>query len=277
MAVDEQKPSGIPDGWALVQSGKADTPAPSKGHDFKVLGINIHVPAEEKPRLDSNMVGVGENGAGIAPEDALMAGQAGKRILSAAPGVASRVMATMGEVAPMVKYEAVKTALRATGLPEPAAAIIAGAVVGISGKGKAVAAEAGPVDAEAAHLDRSVPVQPSKLTPQQFSERIRFGSGTPPAAVEKPMLGQRAPGNTIAPAVTDAQQAAIDSTSAPVAKSTMAASETKEYLKQRAAGKTDAQARSIIEASRALNKALGLSTPSAADLQFPKGMRGGAP
>lgn len=60
----------------------------------------------------------------------------------------------------------------------------------------------------------------------------------------------------------------------PAPKPTMSAEESKAYLEMRVAGKTDAQAKQAIEASRALNQSLNLKTPTAAEKRFPKGNRG---
>src|SRR5262245_48340384 len=38
-----------------------------------------------------------------------------------------------------------------------------------------------PANPTAPHLDRSVPVRPSDLTPDQLAQRIQYGTGTPPA------------------------------------------------------------------------------------------------
>jgi len=43
------------------------------------------------------------------------------------------------------------------------------------------------------HLDRSVPMRPGGMTPQQIGERLQFGTGTPPVAAPKSPLGGRMP------------------------------------------------------------------------------------
>lgn len=184
----------------LAKSGWKEAPPPSeptssKGHDFKILGVNIHVPAEEKPRVDSNMIGWGDRGAGIAPEDALIGGQAVKAIAAAGPTIAAKAKTAAELAAPQAKYWLTKGALIKLGVPP---LLAEGAAVAVSGwKGtKEPPAPTGP------HLDRSVPVRPSELTQQQLAERIKFGTGTPPAAVEKPMLrGGAAPSAPVAPVV----------------------------------------------------------------------------
>lgn len=63
----------------------------------------------------------------------------------------------------------------------PRAAQVTGRLMQRVGKAMAPAPEAPSM----AHLDLSVPVRPSQLTPEQLGERIRFGTGTPPARVPK--------------------------------------------------------------------------------------------
>lgn len=88
---------------------------------------------------------------------------------------------------------------------------------------------------------------------------------------EPPETAAAAPSSVASPEIAPA---------AAPAKPAMAitnAADLAEFTKQIRAGKTTKQAMEIVAASRALNNTLGLPTPSAADLQFPKGMRGGAP
>lgn len=75
------------------------------------------------------------------------------------------------------------------------------------------------------HLDRSVPVRPSELTPDQLAERMQFGTGTPPprgsrtpvfaprpsaASVEPPAPIDRPP-STVHPPVSPAAEAPASS------------------------------------------------------------------
>lgn len=266
---DEQLVSSDPN-FGLKKAAD-DTP---KGHDFKVLGVNIHVPGEDKPRLDSNMVGIGTNGAGVAPEDALMGGQAVRAVAKAVTsgGALAGVGEALAQATPIVKYETTKAALTAIGVPGPLASVAAAMVSGYKSKGKAPAAAEVPT--EGAHLDRSVAVPAGSLTQEQLAQRVRFGSGTPP-----PRPGKQPPIAAVAPPepIVPAAEPVPASVGAAAAKPSLTAAESKEYLKLRAAGKTDAQAKTVIETSRALNASLGLSTPTAAETKFPKGMRGGAP
>jgi len=120
--------TGVPDGWSVVDT--AAPPAKPAGKDFKVLGVNIHVPAPEAPRKDANMIGWGSEGAGIAPEDALIGAQAARKVVSAAPGMVSRVGAAAAQAAPLVKYQATKTILEHVGVPSAPATVIAGLISG---------------------------------------------------------------------------------------------------------------------------------------------------
>lgn len=170
MEVAEQS-QGVPDGWQVVN---APTAAPkSGGHDFKVMGINIHVPAEEKPRPDSNMIGWGENGAGVAPEDALAVGQIGRRVAGAVAGgggVVAGVKEALVNATPIAKYEIAHHMLKAAGLPDAAAIPLA---MVVSGYKKGTKAEPTPAasPADSPHLDLSQPARPGAMTPAQMAER----------------------------------------------------------------------------------------------------------
>jgi hypothetical protein len=85
----------------------------------------------EAPRLDSNIATVG--GIGIAPEDALMAGQAGRAVAGAAKaggGVIGAAKEAITQASPIVKYEATKHVLTSMGIPEAVAVPIAMTVSG---------------------------------------------------------------------------------------------------------------------------------------------------
>jgi hypothetical protein len=143
-------------------------------------------------RVDTNIIG-GTQGGGVAPEDVLAGGMAGRAIVGAArsSGAGAAVTEAIAQASPYVKFTVAKHTLEAAGVPsilaEPAAYFISG-----YRRGAQAAEVPGPVDPAAPHLDRSVPVPPSALTPQQLRERIFSGQGIPPPAVEKPPLGARA-------------------------------------------------------------------------------------
>lgn len=80
----------------------------------------------------------------VNPEDALVGGQIVRKGVQAGGSVIGRVLSTMKEAAPIIKYEAIKTGLHATGIPEPIAAVMAAAAAGYRGKGAAAEAEAAP-------------------------------------------------------------------------------------------------------------------------------------
>lgn len=111
---------------------------------FSVFGVPVSM-VGDRPRADSNIVG-NANGEGIAPEDALMAGQAVRGVVGAAragTGIVGKGLAAAGETvkqaAPVVKYEVTKRVLSTAGVPEPVAAVIAMAVSGRSAAKNAVA------------------------------------------------------------------------------------------------------------------------------------------
>jgi hypothetical protein len=167
----------------------ATVPEPPRGRDFKVFGVNIHVPPEDKPRLDSNIATVG--GVGIAPEDALMVGQAAKGIAAAtsAGGMVAGLKEAVKTANPVVKFEVSRRALKAVGVPDGVAEVIAFGVSGYRRGGKPPVPE-GPVSEPGyprasstpappsapveppAHLDLSQRVPAGGLTQQQIGERL---------------------------------------------------------------------------------------------------------
>lgn len=164
---------------------------------------------------------------GMPPEFAALSGLAigraiGNSALSAAGRAVAGLKAAAGSVTPVLKYEATRTALKAAGVPDGLASAAAVVVAGYKRGSAAPVAEAEPIEAAA---------------------------------------GARAAGNTIAPAVSDAEQATLDAmpkgNAAPAAatvaaKPTLSAAEAGEYLKLRQMGKTDAQAKTALEAMRAM-------------------------
>lgn len=179
----------------------APTPAAS-GHDYKILGINIHVPAPDKPRLDSNVVGWGEQGAGVSPEDLLMGGQAVRAVAKATStgGVLAGVKSSVAQASPLVKYELTRRTLTAMGVPDHFATLAGLAIAGLK---KGEVPDAAP---EGPHLDRSVPVSAGSLSQQQLAERIKFGTGDAPQTRNLPKgpVGVTSNGVTSAPPVASA-------------------------------------------------------------------------
>lgn len=157
---------GPADGWTWDAAPTA--PEPSKGHNFKVLGVNVHVPGEEKPRLDSNIATVG--GVGIAPEDALMGGMVARSIAKATStgGVIAGIKEVVKNAEPVVKFEVSRRALRSVGVPDGVAEVIA---FGISGyrRGAKTPPSSAPYSP---HLDLSTRVPAGSLTQQQIGERL---------------------------------------------------------------------------------------------------------
>ncbi len=170
-------------------AGVSTAEAKPPSNDFKILGVNIHVPPDEKPRLDSNIATVG--GVGIAPEDALMVGMAAKGIAAAtsAGGMVAGLKEAVKTANPVVKFEVSRRALKAVGVPDGVAEVIAFGVSGYRRGGKPPVLEGptsepgypragstpapppAPVEPPA-HLDLSKRVQAGSLTQQQIGERL---------------------------------------------------------------------------------------------------------
>jgi len=289
----------------IFQKAGVDAVTPP-GRDFTVLGVKLHV-AGDRPRLDSNMVGIGDQRigepSGIAPEDALMFGQALKRIGAAGVGVLPKILAATKEATPIVKYEAFKFGLKTAHVPEPLAIPLAMWLSGYQkgGAAPAAATEAASVTEAKARFEAARAANDAAKTkiatmgtpPAATSPVESVPGGTPPpggpppapSAAARPakspsqMLNEEAIAR--ARAAYQARQAAAPATApatpaAAATKPTMTAPESQEYFRMRAQGKSDAQARDLIQAGRTLNQSLGLATPTAAETQFPKGLRGKA-
>jgi hypothetical protein len=184
-----------PDAGARAQAAtlaKKMTPDEQQGFfDFQQQANRGRDAASQ--RVDSNIIG-GTEGGGIAPEDVLMVGQAGRAITRAAmnSGMVGAVQAAAAQASPVIKYEVARHTLTAIGIPNaiatPVAMVISGYTRG--GKGAVPGEMPGPVDPAAPHLDRSVPVQPGALTQEQIGQRVFSGQGTPAPAAAKPPLGR---------------------------------------------------------------------------------------
>src|SRR5215471_3249998 len=99
----------------------AESPEPNRGTDYNLFGfIPIHVPPEAPPRRDSVVVGWGNEGSGISPEELLGAGYAGRAITGAtkAGGALAGVKETLAQASPIIKYEAARSILRAAKVPD---------------------------------------------------------------------------------------------------------------------------------------------------------------
>ena len=272
------------DGQYLSTDPNAGTAMPppqaQTGHDFKILGVNIHVPGEDRPRADSNIVGWGTEGAGISPEDALVGGQIVRGVAKAAPGLAAKTGALLTQASPIIKYEATKTLLRSVGVPGPIAELAAMAASGMRRNGEPTAPGEGlpaPRDPNAPHLDRSVPVRPSDLTPQQMAERLVYGHGTPPdlkgagrasgisGPVGEPVAAPPAstPAAPMSPSALGAALAPETPSAAlsPSPKPRLTAAEMKEYSRLLAKGMTEEQAQQALGNMRRLAAMLGGASP----------------
>lgn len=181
---------------AAKHGGSArEEPPPPAGtwEDRGVAGRVWHPavpPAGE--RADSDVVGGIPLFGGISPE-AVVAGGVGVGRALAAPAahIIDRALAgakALGDqVSPQIKYEVAKTSLQAVGVPAPAAMAMALVISGLKRGAKETPTTEAP---SGPHLDRSAPMRPGEMTQQQIGERLRFGTGTPPAkAAPKPMIG----------------------------------------------------------------------------------------
>jgi hypothetical protein len=213
---EDQLLSTEPSAGLLSSDPRAGTvtpppPAPGYWEDRGIAGKMWHPPGVA-PGLDptshradtsviSNLPVIGD----ITPEMLVGGMKLPEAVVGAVRGTvgaASRAAAAVSALgpyaAPYVKYKVAHGVLTAMGVPGWAAEIVAFGASGYRGRGGAAAAEADaaaggapPADPAAPHLDRSVPVPPSALTPQQLRERIFYGQNTPPPPVEKPPLGAR--------------------------------------------------------------------------------------
>lgn len=273
--------------------------------DRGIGGKVWHPPGGQKfeaDRVDRSVVGGIPLIGGITPEELLGVGMAGRGVKAAVSGaksvggkVIAGVGAAAGEALPVVKYEVVKNALEAAGVPSSVAVVLAGVASGYKRGANGAATEAAEVaPAEAAKVET-----PLELTRRMKAENQARQAATSPAGSasgETAPLAGPLPGPTPAGSSAKSPQQTLNEEAIarrraeyqarqqakppaaepvpPPVKPTMTAEETKAYLDMRAMGKTDEQARAAIEASRMMNALRGLKTPTAAEKRFPKGMRG---
>lgn len=103
----------------------------------------------------------------------------GASVARAAAGSAAAGAAELfTQATPYVRYYGVKGILQAAGLPHWAAEAAAVAASGRRGKateGEAAATVPKPKDMNAPHLDTSVPMRPSQMTPEEMAQRYTYG------------------------------------------------------------------------------------------------------
>jgi hypothetical protein len=291
----DQQPVGVPDGWEVVAT--PSTPPPAKGRDFKILGVNIHVPAEQPARPDSNILSVG--GVGVSPEDALMGGMATRAVVSSARsgGAVAGAVEAAKQATPLIKYEAAKAVYRGMGIPEPFAAVLASVTAGYKRGAKPVAeAPAGapaptaappaPYEQAIAEAKQAVAARPTVAAPASPPAAApgapappaaaSVGTGGPPMTAAVPPAAPPAmPAGRVAtppPSVLDpAAQAIRDqtapATATPVAtpKLTLSAAEVSEIQRLTKQGKSLKEALDLVARQRALVQRLGL--PTTADVK----------
>lgn len=133
-------------------------------------------------------------------------------------------------------------------------------------------APSGPVSP---HLDLTQPVQAGSLTQEQVAERIAAVQAQGGLSADARAQFEAAKAARHGPVGVTAQPPAVAMPEAVAAKPMLTAPETKEYFRLRMAGKSDAEAKTAIEAARAFQTQFGTPSPTAAETRFPKGMRGG--
>lgn len=262
MSEVQQQPTGVPDGWAVVAPETPPASPPSTGRDYKILGVNIHVPGEEKPRADANVFGWGTQGAGVAPEDLLGGGMMARGVARAASGGAgAAVKAAAAEASPVLKYEITKTTLEKMHVPTPIAMMVAVAVSGYRGNGKkpAAPAEMSPAAADAARVPANATGTswaPAPM-PRPMPAEPMPAAAAPVAPVASSPVAPASPAAPVAP-VPDLPPPAAGSPIPPPARAKLLASEVPEFLRLQKAGKTPKEALDLIEAQRAFAKKFGL-------------------
>jgi hypothetical protein len=312
MSEAQQQPTGVPDGWEVVAPAAAPTPR-AGGRDFKILGVNIHVPGEEKPRADANVIGWGSQGSGVAPEDLLGGGMAVRGVARAASGGAgAAVKAALAEATPQLKYELTKTTLERMGVPAPIAMPIALVVSGYRGNGKKPAVPEAPPVAEprvpanatgTAWSPAPMPTPRPVAEPTPSAVAPRAAAPAPPASAS-PSPAPSAPTPPVGPSVLNAEEQAAQRlvqqgypedraraalaapspsqsaapSAAPAAPATpkpeLKGEVAKRFFQLLRQGKTPSQAYDVLEAELTLQARLGLKTPTVAETKFPKGWGG---
>jgi hypothetical protein len=222
----------------------------------------------------------------------------------AAPGAAVRSVAAVGDV---VHPDVIGVASPRIGKVVAVAQRMRNAMDGAA----ADATVPPPADLNAPYLDRSIPVRPSELTPEQLAQRMQYGRGTPPPPSElRGRTVQRPTGATVAPAgrapvvapaaadpvapappavssvrtdvppataavPPEAPPAAPVSLGQALAKMKLTGKEVLEVQRLTKQGRSLQEALDLVQAQRDFQTRFGLSTPTADETRFPKGMRGG--
>jgi hypothetical protein len=143
-------PAAEPADWFAANAAPPPAPAGGSWYDHPVLGRIWRPPGvaagqdATSKRRDSVVLGWGDNGGGVAPEDLLMLGQAGRAITGAAKlgGALGGVKEAIIQASPVIKYEATRATLRAAHVPDAIASPVAMLISGYKrGGGSAAAAE----------------------------------------------------------------------------------------------------------------------------------------
>lgn len=205
--------------------------------------------------------------------------------LSAIGKAAGVVKAAATTAAPIVKYELVKNGLERMGVPGPLAAIPAAIAAGYkpgtrtsprlrtttpraSAPAAAVAAEA-PVVAETAAVATPKPVAAptaSVMSPQRIQNELGLAARRSGAKLTEPQYDAAAELVRKGATPVDAVKSIAGMDAAPAApRAKINAAETKEYIRLRNMGKTDAEAKTALTQLRELAGKMG--TPTSEDVR----------
>lgn len=136
----------------------------------------------------------------------------------------------------------------------------------------------GATDAATEVVKNTLPNQKllNELAIEARRAKIRLTPDTEKAAIDAVTKGA-SPKEAVATVAPAQASSPVASAGAAPVKGQLSAAEAKEVDRLIRSGKTDAQARTLIELQRELTARLGTPTPTAAQTRFSKGMRGKAP
>lgn len=268
---------------ANLLKAKAGPDAAGAWEDRGLAGSVWH-PANdvtESKREDNSLLG-------FPPELAVMGGLGVGRAmagegLSLAGRAAAGAKEAVTQVAPAVKYEAVKTGLEHMGVPTSVAIVIAMGVSGYKRGAKRATGETATASADAASASRvestpAAPARPSESGAQSASPRSSAApeSSPPPQGMTQKQLNEEA----LARRRAEYQARVAQQPQAPAAEPgnvKLSAAETKAYIDLLKRGVPSRKAMQSILQQRELVQRLGTPAPTYQDTTFPKGMRGKVP
>lgn len=322
----EQQPTGVPDGWEVISaspakatppsdarpsvSARAGVPAAGRGSQINpeqsMRGLELATTPLAHP-TGIDMIDDFTSPVGLA---SLAAGGAGIARAGLTGGIAAGAKEGLATAAPVIKYEATRTMLRAMKVPDslaiPIAMVVSGYKKGakpepvaepvptaapatVPGTGTSMVPAPMPAPAGVPVASAPAgPMPPSAAAPPPMSPVVPGGQSVAPPPMPEAPASAPPPMNNLPDqrALNDAALAARRASyqarsaqppPAPVvpAKPMLLASEAKAYIKLLESGKTAKEAMEAIVAQRAFQAQFGLTTPTAAETKFPKGQRGG--